>query len=189
MARRSAKSQLFSRIGGPDTLGPPWLGLTTTKTPTPMSSRGAGARICSTRSVERAAAAEAQPDSQDRHVPRTIASSLSRPGITNHAVQLVEMDFELLNNVDNIAAAAVKALMPFFSNCVDILCAQASRRTSTHLGLAAGDDGDASGDRCGGYRLCTLRRGRLVVQDRHLLRRRWDCGSCSCGTRRLRQRW
>lgn len=46
VARRSAKSQLFSRIGGPGTMGP---GSTTTKTPTPMSSRGAGARICSTR--------------------------------------------------------------------------------------------------------------------------------------------
>ena len=54
---------------------------------------------------------------------RGLAHTLCRPGISNHAVQLVEMDLARLDDVGAVAAAAVKALKPFFSNSVDVFYA------------------------------------------------------------------
>ena len=56
-------------------------------------------------------------------MPRGLAAALMKPGLTNHGVQLVEMDLRQLDAINTVVAAAVKGLTPFFSNCVDIVYA------------------------------------------------------------------
>ena len=41
--------------------------------------------------------------------------------MSNHVVQLVEMDLRQLDAINTSVSGAVKALKPFFANCVDII--------------------------------------------------------------------
>jgi hypothetical protein len=63
------------------------------------------------------------PDNRTEKIatPRGLAAALMKPGLTNHVVQLVEMDLRQLDAINTVVAAAVKGLTPFFSNCVDIV--------------------------------------------------------------------
>jgi hypothetical protein len=50
-----------------------------------------------------------------------LAGALMKPVMSNHVVQLVEMDLPQLDAINTYVSGAVKALQPFFANCVDII--------------------------------------------------------------------
>ena len=50
-----------------------------------------------------------------------LAAALMKPGMSNHVVQLVEMDLRQLDAINTSVSGAVKALKPCFTNCVYII--------------------------------------------------------------------
>ena len=50
-----------------------------------------------------------------------LAAALRKPGMSNHVVQLVQMDLRQLDALNSCVSGAVKAQKTYFANCVDII--------------------------------------------------------------------